>query len=363
MKYLDEYRDGAAARALADRIAAATTKPWAIMEICGGQTHSIMRFGIQELLPESLQLLHGPGCPVCVTPLQKIDAAIALALRPDVILCSFGDMLRVPGSRIDLLTARAQGGDVRVIYSPLDALQIARENPDRDVVLFAIGFETTAPTHAMAVYQAKQAGLTNFSILTSLVLVPPAIEAILSDEAAVVQGFLAAGHVCTITGEEEYKPLAARFGVPIAITGFEPIDILDGILACVEQLEAGKAEVDNRYARSVRPQGNPVARNLLAEVFAVADQTWRGIGEIPRSGLALAEPYATFDAERRFDLSGTHVPEPEVCIAGKVLQGQCKPTECSAFGTLCTPDSPLGAPMVSEEGACAAYYRFRKAST
>ncbi len=360
MKYLDEYRDCETAKKIAAKIAASATQPWTIMEICGGQTHAIMRYGIQDLLPDGIELLHGPGCPVCVTPLGKIDAAIALARRPDVILCSFGDMLRVPGSATDLLTVRAQGADVRIVYSPLDALTVAAENPDRQIVFFAIGFETTAPPNAMAIFQAARQNLTNYSALVSQVLVPPAIEAILSHDEARVQAFLAAGHVCTITGSAEYLPIAARYHVPIAVTGFEPLDILDGILECVRQLEAGEATVRNCYARSARDDGNPTARSILETVFEPAAQTWRGIGEIPQSGLVLRAEYAQFDAEQRFGLNGGTVPEPAECIAGEVLQGRCKPTACTAFGTRCTPDSPLGAPMVSDEGACAAYYRFRR---
>jgi hydrogenase expression/formation protein HypD len=371
MKHLDEYRDASAVRRLADEIAAAATRPWTIMEVCGGQTHSIVRFGLDALLPPSLTLVHGPGCPVCVTPSTMIDSAIALSLRPGVLLCSFGDMLRVPGTREDLLRAKAAGGGVRVVYSPMDALRLAEENPGREVVFFAVGFETTAPANALALREAKRRGVGNFSMLCSHVLVPPAMEAILADPDCRVQGFLAAGHVCAVMGWEEYAPLAARHGVPVVVTGFEPVDLLGGVLLCVRQLEEGRAEVENAYARWVRREGNAPAQALLREVFRVVPREWRGIGEIPASGLGLAEAYAEFDAARRFGLeleaegeTGTReaaaVAEAEGgCLAGLVLQGRIKPADCPQFGTRCTPDRPLGAPMVSDEGACAAYFRYR----
>ena len=359
MKYLDEYRDAAATKKLAAAIARRVTRPWTIMEICGGQTHSILKFGLDELLPPSLVLVHGPGCPVCVTPAELIDAAVALATRPGVTLCSFGDMLRVPGGGIDLLTARARGGDVRMVYSPLDAVALAERQRDREVVFFAVGFETTAPANALAVRQAQRLGLENFSLLVSHVLVPPAIAAILAAPDNRVQGFLAAGHVCTVMGTAEYEPLAQRFRVPIVATGFEPVDILRGVHACVAQLESGRAEVGNAYARAVRPGGNPHARRLIAEVFEVADRNWRGLGRIPRSGLALRPEFARFDAVRRFGVAGDAAPEMTECISGLILRGTKTPHECPAFGTRCTPEHPLGAPMVSSEGACSAYHRYR----
>jgi hydrogenase expression/formation protein HypD len=358
MKYLDEYRDGEMARALSREIGRIVTRPWKIMEICGGQTHAIMRYGIDELLPAEITLVHGPGCPVCVTPLELIDQALAIASRAEVILCSFGDMLRVPGSQDDLFTVRARGGDVRVVYSPLDCLRIARAHPTREIVFFAVGFETTAPVTAMAVAQAAALGIENFSLLVSHVLVPPAMEAILAAPGNSIEGFLAAGHVCAVMGTGEYPPLAARYQVPIVITGFEPLDLLQGILMCVGQLEQGQAVVENQYARSVRAAGNESARRLLAEVFTTTSRKWRGMGEIPRSGLALAADYRRFDATLRFDLSGIETTEPEDCLSGQILQGLIRPPECPAFGVRCTPESPLGAPMVSNEGACAAYYRY-----
>jgi hydrogenase expression/formation protein HypD len=361
MKYLDEYRDAAKARQFADALRRVTTRPWRIMEICGGQTHAIVRFGLDELLPAGITLIHGPGCPVCVTPLELIDKAIEIASRPEVIFCSFGDMLRVPGSRLDLLSVKAAGGDVRMVYSPLDALKLARENPARQVVFFAVGFETTAPANAMAVFQARHQALTNFSLLVSHVLVPPAMEAILSSPANLVQGFLAAGHVCAVMGCAEYEPLAAKYRVPIVVTGFEPLDILQGIHLCVVQLEAGRAEVENPYARAVRAAGNVPAQQLIREVFRVIPRKWRGIGEIPRSGFGLSEAYQEFDAEQRFGVADHTTEESPECISGLVLQGIKKPRECAAFGTKCTPEHPLGATMVSSEGACAAYYRYRRA--
>jgi hydrogenase expression/formation protein HypD len=360
MKFVDEYRDASAVRRLVRALSSVTTRPWTLMEVCGGQTHAIVRFGLDELLPKGVTLVHGPGCPVCVTPVELIDKAALLAARPDVILCSFGDMLRVPGSSRDLLTVKACGGDVRVLYSPLDGLDVARANPDKQVVFFAVGFETTAPTTAMAVYRAKQEGLRNFSLLMSHVLVPPAMRAILSSPRNTVQGFLAAGHVCTVMGYEEYVPLAAAYHVPIVVTGFEPLDILHGVYLCVKQLEEGRAEVENQYTRSVRRAGNREAQRLLQEVFTVVPRKWRGIGEIPESGLGLASAFAAFDAERRFDdAARVRADEPSECLAGEVLTGVRKPPDCPAFGGRCTPEQPLGAPMVSSEGACAAYYRYR----
>jgi hydrogenase expression/formation protein HypD len=359
MKYIDEFRDEATARKTARAIARITTRPWTIMEVCGGQTHAIVRFGIDALLPDAITLVHGPGCPVCVTPVELIDKAIEIASSTEAILCSFGDMLRVPGSRDDLLTVKARGGDVRVVYSPLDAVRLARQNPERQVVFFAVGFETTAPANALAVQQAHEAGLENFSILVSHVLVPPAMEAILSSPSNRVQGFLAAGHVCTVMGYWEYEPIATRYSVPIVVTGFEPLDILQGVHMCVRQLEEGRACVENQYARAVARTGNRPAQALIERVFEVTPRKWRGIGDIPRSGLGLRAPYRTFDAERRFGLSQQTVEEPSECISGLVLQGVKKPHECPAFGTTCTPEHPLGATMVSSEGACAAYYRYR----
>jgi hydrogenase expression/formation protein HypD len=363
VKFIDEYRDAASARALAAEIARITTREWTIMEVCGGQTHAIVRFGLDELLPKSVTLVHGPGCPVCVTPAELIDKAIAIASQPGVVFCSFGDMIRVPGSKENLFSAKARGGDVRVVYSPLDALKLAAANPDRQVVFFAVGFETTAPANAMAVYQARRENVKNFSILVSHVLVPPAIEAILSAPHNRVQGFLAAGHVCTVMGYDEYGPLAEKYKVPIVVTGFEPLDILQGVHMCVAQLEAGRAEVENAYTRAVRREGNEKARELITDVFQVVRRKWRGIGEIPHSGLGLREKYEEFDAERRFGVAGDTVEEPTECISGLILQGVKKPRECPAFGTRCTPDRPLGATMVSSEGACAAYYRYRRFST
>jgi len=360
VKFIDEYRDAAAVRRLAAEIARRVTRPWTLMEICGGQTHSIIKFGLDELLPAGLTLVHGPGCPVCVTPVELIDAAVALALRPGITVCSFGDMLRVPGSRLNLLTARARGGDVRIVYSPLDAVAYAAQHRDREVVFFAVGFETTAPANAMAVLQARRAGLTNFSLLVSHVLVPPAMEAILAAPDSRVQGFLAAGHVCTVMGLAEYGPLAARFRVPIVVTGFEPVDILRGVLECVEQLESGRADVTNAYARAVRAEGNLHAQRLVREVFTTVDRHWRGLGAIPRSGLGLRPEFAGFDALLRHGIPDT-TPGPETgCIAGDIMRGNAKPHQCPAYGTRCTPEQPLGAPMVSSEGACAAYHRYRR---
>jgi hydrogenase expression/formation protein HypD len=361
VKYIDEYRDRRAARAFAREIARVTTRPWKLMEVCGGQTHSIIKYGVDELLPKEITLIHGPGCPVCVTPLEMIDRAINVAARPEVIFCSFGDMLRVPGSARDLLSVKAAGGDVRIVYSPMDALKLAQANPAREVVFFAVGFETTAPANAMAVFQARRQSVKNFSVLVSHVLVPPAMEALLSSPSSLVQGFLAAGHVCTVMGYEEYFPIAAKYRVPIVVTGFEPVDILQGVLMCVRQLEEGRAEVENQYARSVCREGNRPAQQLIAEVFRAVPRKWRGVGEIPQSGLALAEEYAEFDAGARFGVGGVTAEEPAECISGLIMQGVKKPFECPAFGARCTPERPLGAPMVSSEGACAAYYRYRRA--
>jgi hydrogenase expression/formation protein HypD len=360
MKYIDEYRDAAAANKLRQAIERITTREWTLMEVCGGQTHSIVKFGIDELLPDKITLVHGPGCPVCVTPLELIDKAIMIASGPKAIFCSFGDMLRVPGSEKDLLMAKANGGDVRIVYSPLDAVKIASENPSKEVVFFAVGFETTAPANAMAVHQAKKLGIRNFSILVSHVLVPPAIEAVLSSPENRVRGFLAAGHVCTVMGYTEYEPIAVKYHVPIVVTGFEPVDILQGIYMCVKQLEEGRCEVENQYARSVRKEGNLPAQRLVSEVFRVVPRKWRGVGDIPMSGLGLTEEYAEFDAERRFAVAAYTAEEPAECISGLVLQGIKKPNECPAFGTRCTPEHPFGATMVSTEGACAAYYRYRR---
>ena len=358
MKYVDEYRDEAAARRLSAAIHATVTRPWTLMEICGGQTHTILRAGIDRLLPEAVTLVHGPGCPVCVTPVDLIDRACALARRPGVILASFGDMLRVPGSDGDLLRAKSEGGDVRAVYSPLDALALARAHPEREVVFFAVGFETTAPANAMAVWQAHKTGCSNFSILCSHVLVPPAMEAILSDDDCRVQGFLAAGHVCTVMGTGAYGPIAERYGIPITVTGFEPLDLLQGIAMTLTALEEGRVGLENQYARVVSAEGNVPAQRLLEQVFEVVDRAWRGIGVIPKSGYALREAFAEHDAERRFEVSNIGGGESPECIAGDILRGRRKPPECPAYGTRCVPEHPLGAPMVSAEGACAAYHRY-----
>ncbi len=358
MKYLDEYRDPELARRLLETITRTVSRPWTLMEVCGGQTHNLLRSGIESLLPVGVRLVHGPGCPVCVTPLELIDRAQVLAARPEVLFCSFGDMLRVPGSQTDLLHVRAQGGDVRVVYAPLDAVRIAQENPTRQVVFFAVGFETTAPATALAVWQARQLGLTNFSMLVSHVLVPPAMEAILSSPGNRVQGFLAAGHVCTVMGFEQYHALAERFRVPIVVTGFEPVDLLEGIWMTLRQLEEGRHEVENQYVRAVQRAGNRRAQEIVAEVYEICDRPWRGLGVIPRSGLRLRAAFRSYDAEQRFPLGNLTVIEPPECRSGEVLQGLLRPPECSAFGTRCTPDHPLGAPMVSSEGACAAYYHY-----
>jgi hydrogenase expression/formation protein HypD len=360
MKYLSEYRDGGVAQALISKIRATTSRRWTLMEVCGGQTHTIVRQGLDQLLEDTVEMIHGPGCPVCVTPLEQIDKALTLAARPDIIFTSFGDMLRVPGSSCDLLQVRARGGNIRVVYSPLDALELAIRTPDRQVVFFAVGFETTAPANAMAVWRAKELGVSNFSVLVSHVTVPPAMTAILESPDNRVQGFLAAGHVCSVMGWTEYEPIAARYRVPIIVTGFEPVDILEGMLLAVRQLEDGRHEVENQYVRSVRREGTRPAQDLVRQVFRLTDRQWRGIGAIPASGLQLREEYADFDAEVRFGLEALTVNEPAECRAGDVLRGNLKPTQCPAFGTRCTPEHPLGAPMVSSEGACAAYYNYAR---
>ena len=358
MKYLTEFRNGEIAQRMAREIAAITTRPWKIMEVCGGQTHSIIKNGIDQMLPAGIEMIHGPGCPVCVTPLELIDKALAIAAQPGVIFCSFGDMLRVPGTDMDLFQVKSAGGDVRVVYSPLDAVELAAKNPERQVVFFGVGFETTAPANAMSVHVAKRRGLKNFSLLVSHVLVPPAISAIMSSPGNKVQAFLLAGHVCSVMGYWEYPPIAAQFGIPLVVTGFEPLDLLDGIRRAVVQLEAGKHEVENAYERIVTYDGNRAAQKMLAEVFEVTDRAWRGIGVIPKSGWRLSEAYREFDAEERFHISGIHTEESPLCRAGDVLRGAIKPAECGAFGKECTPRHPLGATMVSSEGACAAYYNY-----
>ncbi len=360
MKYLDEFRNPAMAKNLSEKIHSVTTRPWTIMEICGGQTHSIVKSGLKNILPESLSIVHGPGCPVCVTPLELIEKAIRLALLPNVILTSFGDMLRVPGNTTDLLHVKANGKDVRIVYSPLDAVAIAKKNPDKEIVFFAVGFETTAPANAMAVWQAYKENVQNFSILCSHVLVPPAMEAILSSSSNRVQGFLAAGHVCTIMGYEEYFPLVEKYKVPIVVTGFEALDILHGILMLVTQLEEGRTELENQYSRVVKREGNISAQEMIFKIFEISHRTWRGIGEIQHSGYMLKKEFEMFDAEKKFHLTNIIVYESELCIAGNILRGLNKPHECSAFAKQCTPEHPLGAPMVSSEGACAAYYNYRR---
>lgn len=363
MKYLSDFRDEATAKNLLADISRITTRHWTIMEVCGGQTHSIIRNGLDRLLSANIELVHGPGCPVCVTPLETLDKALAIAARPEVIFCSFGDMLRVPGSQKDLLRVKSEGGTVRVVYSPLDAVKIARENPTKEVVFFAVGFETTAPANAMAVWQAKQSGLKNFSLLVSHVLVPPAIEAILSSPNNRVQGFLAAGHVCSVMGYRQYQPIAAKYRVPLVVTGFEPVDVLEGIRRLVLQLEARRFEVENAYSRAVTETGNLAAQRILAEVFSVTDRTWRGIGRIPASGWQLSPAFADFDAELRFAVQDIQTAESALCQSGQVLQGLLKPPQCPAFGKQCTPRNPLGATMVSGEGACAAYYNYGRLTT
>lgn len=358
MKYLDEFRDPDVAQRLLDEIRQSVTRRWALMEVCGGQTHSIIRNGIDQLLPDEVELIHGPGCPVCVTPLELIDKALAIAARPGVIFCSFGDMLRVPGSEKDLFRIKSEGGDVRIVYSPLDALKLARDNPDREVVFFGVGFETTAPANAMAIFQARQQQLKNFSMLVSHVLVPPAIAAIMESPTNRVQGFLAAGHVCSVMGYRQYQPLVERYNIPIVITGFEPLDVLEGIRCAVNQLEAGHAKVENAYSRAVSMEGNNAAQKMIEDVFEINDRAWRGIGVIPNSGWRLTEKYRDFDAEYKFDVRGIETIESNLCHSGEVLQGMIKPHQCPAFGKECTPRKPLGATMVSSEGACAAYYNY-----
>lgn len=363
MKFVDEYRDADSVARYAQAIRHITTRPWNIMEICGGQTHAIVKHGLDQLLPDKITLLHGPGCPVCVTSIELIDHAIAIASDPNVVFCSFGDMLRVPGSHKDLLTVKAEGGDVRVVYSPLDAVRLAEANPDKQVVFFAIGFETTAPANALVVSQARSLGLKNFSILVAQVLVPPAIEAILSSPGCEVDAFLAAGHVCTVMGFHEYERIAAHYKVPIVVTGFEPLDILQGMFMAVRQLEKGFVKVENAYSRAVSRPGNKQAQQLMDQIFEPVDRKWRGLGNIAHSGLGLREEYRQYDAERRFSLVNHHVEESTLCISHLILQGRQKPHECPAFGTTCKPEHPLGATMVSSEGACAAYYRYRKPIT
>jgi len=360
MKFIDEYRDASIAHGLLAEIARTIRRRWVLMEICGGQTHTIMRYGLDELLPKNIELVHGPGCPVCVTPLETIEKALELAARPEVILVSYGDMLRVPGSKTDLFTVKARGGDVRIVYSPTEALKIARQNPDRKVVFLAIGFETTAPANAMAVWQAKQEKIGNFSVLVSHVLVPPAIRALVASPDCRVNGFIAPGHVCTVMGYEEYDGLVRDFRVPIVVGGFEPVDLLEAVLMLVRQLENGEAKVENQYVRSVNYRGNLPAQRLIKEVFEIADQKWRGIGTIPASGLRVRDEYGDYDASRIFGLASVSVDEPAECISAQVLQGLKKPTDCPAFAMRCTPENPLGAPMVSAEGACAAYYNYRR---
>jgi hydrogenase expression/formation protein HypD len=362
VKYVSEFRDERLVKQAAKQIRAAVTQPWVLMEICGGQTHAIKRYGIDELLPEEIELVHGPGCPVCVTPLEQIDKALAIAAMPDVIFTSYGDMLRVPGSGSDLFSVRASGGDVRVVYSPLDAVKLAQQHPDKQVVFFAIGFETTAPANAMSVYQAAKLGLDNFSVLVSHVRVPPAMHAILGGQHNRVQGFLAAGHVCAVMGYWEYPEIANQYGTPMAVTGFEPLDLLKGVEAAVQLLEAGKVEVVNAYARAVSYEGNLAAQALISQVFEECDRKWRGIGMIPKSGWKLSTEYAQYDAEERFEVGEIHSEESPLCIAGEILQGLKKPPQCPAFGTLCNPQHPLGATMVSSEGACAAYYQYDQAA-
>jgi hydrogenase expression/formation protein HypD len=361
VKFVDEYRREEDAQTFVRAIRTKVTRPWTLMEICGGQTHTLLRSGIDRMLPPDITLVHGPGCPVCVTPLTQIDRALAIAQRPNVIFTSFGDMLRVPGSTTDLLTVKAKGGDVRMVYSPLDAVTIAQQSPEKDVVFFAVGFETTAPANAMAVKRARQLGLTNFSVLASHVLVPPAMGAILSSPSNRVQGFLLAGHVCTVMGWREYEPLAEAHRIPMVVTGFEPLDLLQGIFMAVDALESGRHGVTNQYVRTVSRDGNPAARAVVNEIFEPCDRAWRGIGVIPQSGYRLREEYAPFDATLRFDVEAITTEEPKECIAGEIMQGVKRPSACTAFGTRCTPEHPLGAPMVSSEGACAAYWLYARA--
>lgn len=360
MKFVDEYRDPQAARALIAHVRRRASRAHRVMEICGGQTHTLIRYGIDQVLAGAVELIHGPGCPVCVTPLEKIDRALAIAARSGVVLATYGDMMRVPGSAGDLIAAKARGADVRIVYSPMDALKLAESLPGREVVFFAVGFETTAPANAMAVHEAERRGVHNFSALMSHVKVPPAVRAIMDDPGTRVEGFIAPGHVCTIMGSGEYEDLANAYRVPFVIAGFEPLDLLDGLATLVDLLEDGRAETVNRYGRSVRREGNPAARAVLDAVLETCDMNWRGIGTIPASGMRLAERYAAFDAEKRFAVGDLRVAEPEECIAGEVLKGRARPTDCAAFGTACTPERPLGAPMVSSEGACAAYHAYRR---
>lgn len=358
MKYMSEYRDPELAKQYLEEIKNTVTQPWSIMEVCGGQTHSLVKNGIIEMLPKEVTMIHGPGCPVCVTPLRLIDKAVHLALQENVILCSFGDMLRVPGSKKSLLEAKAEGGDVRILYSPLEAVKIAEDNPDKEVVFFAVGFETTAPANALSVVHAHRKNLKNYSILASHVLVPPAMKAVINDDESKIDGFLAAGHVCTIMGNAEYHPLSDEYKVPIVVTGFEPLDVLQGILMVIRQLEQHKAQVENQYSRIVKEEGNPNAQNMIFEVFEIQNQTWRGIGEIPESGYGIKEKYAQFDAIKKFNIDIEEAPENPECISGQIMKGIKKPFECAQFGKKCKPTNPLGAPMVSSEGACAAYYHF-----
>jgi hydrogenase expression/formation protein HypD len=358
MQFTTEFRDGELVRGVIEEIRRTVTRPWTLMEICGGQTHAIMRYGLDQLLPPEIELVHGPGCPVCVTPLEQIDRALEIARQPGVIFTSFGDMLRVPGSQHDLFSIRARGGQVKVVYSPLDAVRIAQENPEKQVVFFAIGFETTAPPNVMSVIQAQALGLKNYSVLVSHVCVPPAMHAILGSPHNRVQGFLAAGHVCTVMGYSEYPPIARQYGVPMSITGFEPLDLVQGILSTVRMLEKGEVDVKNDYSRAVTYEGNQAAQAMIRRVFQPIDRNWRGIGMIPASGWGLRPEFSEFDAEQRFAVGHILTRESEHCIAGQILQGQKKPHECPAFGTLCRPETPLGAPMVSSEGACSAFYRY-----
>jgi len=363
MKYVDEYRDERLAEALVKRLRGMVTRPWVLMEVCGGQTHTLVRYGIDDLLPGGMEMIHGPGCPVCVTPIEIIDKAIALARRPEVILVSYGDMMRVPGSSTDLLRVKAEGGDVRMVYSPLDCLKIARENPSREVVFFGVGFETTAPPNAAVVWQARRQGIANFSLLASHVLVPPALRAVLSSPGSRVQGLIAPGHVCTITGLDDYRVLSREYHLPIVAGGFEPVDLLEAIVMLTAQLEEGRAEVENQYSRSIRTEGNALAQQVVAEVLEVRDRKWRGLGMLPMSGLGIRKEWSAYDAEVKFDLADITAEEPAECISALVLQGQKKPVECPAFGKRCTPENPLGAPMVSSEGTCAAYYHYRRPAT
>lgn len=362
MKYVNEYRDEELAQNYIKKIKDVVTRHWNIMEVCGGQTHSLVKNGILDLLPKEVNMIHGPGCPVCVTPIHLIDKAIYLAEEKGVTLCSYGDMLRVPGSSRSLLDAKAQGADVRILYSPLEAVTLAQQNPDKEVVFFAVGFETTAPANAMSVIQAKQMGVKNYSILTSHVLVPPAIEAVMNDEDSLIHGFLAAGHVCTIMGISEYGPLVEKYKIPIVVTGFEPVDLLQGIYMTVKQLESGKFTLENQYSRVVQPKGNVKAIEMINEVFNVQDRVWRGIGPIPDSGYEVKDEYEAYNANIKFNVQIEEAEENKSCIAGQVLKGIKKPFECPEFGKKCKPEFPLGAPMVSSEGACAAYYHFNRAT-